>query len=97
MPVKWITPKWEWVDPLKDRQAEKIAQEQGWKAPSDIIESEGNDVDETYRRIAADQKRREELGIKLGVVAASSQPVRTAEPLPDVSEPSQKENADKEE
>mgnify|MGYP000570747565 CR=1 FL=1 len=63
--VKWITPKWEWVDPLKDRQAEKIAQEQGWKAPSDIIEAEGNDVDETYNRIAADQKRREELGIKL--------------------------------
>lgn len=64
--VKWITPKWEWVDPLKDRQAERIAQEQGWKAPSDIIEAEGNDVDETYRRIAADQQRMETLGIKLG-------------------------------
>lgn len=64
--VKWITPKWEWVDPLKDRQAEKIAQEQGWKAPSDIIEAEGNDVDETFRRIAADQKRIKDLGITLG-------------------------------
>lgn len=68
-PVKWITPKWEWVDPLKDRQAEKIAQDMGWKAPSDIIEAEGNDVDETYRRIATDQKRREDLGIKLGEAA----------------------------
>lgn len=65
-PVKWITPKWEWVDPLKDRQAEKIAQECGWKAPSDIIESEGYDVDETYRRIAADQQRVDTLGIRLG-------------------------------
>lgn len=64
--VKWITPKWEWVDPLKDRQAEKIAQECGWKAPSDIIEAEGYDVDETYRRIAADQQRIDALGIKLG-------------------------------
>ena len=64
--VKWITPKWEWVDPLKDRQAEKIAQECGWKAPSDIIESEGYDVDETYQRIAADQRRADELGIRLG-------------------------------
>ncbi len=64
--VKWITPKWEWVDPLKDRQAEKIAQECGWKAPSDIIEAEGYDVDETYRRIAADQKRADGLGIRLG-------------------------------
>ncbi len=73
-PVKWITPKWEWVDPLKDRQAEKIAQEMGWKAPSDIIEEEGNDVDETYRRIAADQKRIQTLGITLGPTAAPAQP-----------------------
>lgn len=65
-PVKWIPPRWEWVDPLKDRQAEKIAQECGWKAPSDIIESEGYDIDETYERIAADQRRIEALGIRLG-------------------------------
>ena len=65
-PVKWIPPKWEWVDPFKDRQAEKIAQECGWKAPSDIIESEGYDIDETYQRIAADQRRMDELGIRLG-------------------------------
>jgi len=65
-PVKWIPPKWEWVDPLKDRQAEKIAQECGWKAPSDIIESEGYDIDETYQRIAADQRRMDDLGIRIG-------------------------------
>jgi lambda family phage portal protein len=83
--VKWITPKWEWVDPLKDRQAEKIAQECGWKAPSDIIEAEGNDVDETYNRIAADQKRREELGIKLGQPAPTpaTPPEQTAPDAPD--------------
>jgi len=83
--VKWIAPKWEWVDPLKDRQAEKIAQEQGWKAPSDIIEAEGNDVDETYNRIAADQKRREELGIKLGQPAPTpaAPPEQTAPDAPD--------------
>jgi len=78
-PVKWITPKWEWVDPLKDRQAERIAQEQGWKAPSDIIEAEGNDVDETYRRIAADQQRAKDLGIQLGPLG-NQPPVQ--EPVP---------------
>lgn len=78
--VKWITPKWEWVDPLKDRQAEKIAQECGWKAPSDIIESEGYDVDETYRRIAADQKRIDDLGIKLG--KPGEQPAAKPDPEP---------------
>ncbi len=74
LPVKWITPKWEWVDPLKDRQAEKLAQDAGWKAPSDIIESEGYDIDETFQRIAADQKRREELGIKLGEAKPAALP-----------------------
>jgi lambda family phage portal protein len=63
--VKWIPPKWDWVDPLKDRQAEQIAQQMGWKAPSDIIEEEGSDVDETFSRIAQDQKRAESLGINL--------------------------------
>lgn len=76
--VKWITPKWEWVDPLKDRQAEKIAQECGWKAPSDIIEAEGYDVDETYRRIAADQQRADALGIRLG--KPEQQPAQQPEP-----------------
>ncbi len=38
----------------------------GWKAPSDIIESEGYDIDETYERIAADQRRIDALGIRLG-------------------------------
>lgn len=75
--VKWITPKWEWVDPLKDRQAEKIAQEMGWKARSDIIEAEGYDAAEVDQRISEDQKRIEALGIKLG--EAANQPVLPVE------------------
>lgn len=90
--VKWITPKWEWVDPLKDRQAEKIAQECGWKAPSDIIEAEGYDVDETYRRIAADQQRADALGIRLG--KPEQQPVQQPE-LPDQDDEEKNKPSDK--
>lgn len=78
--AKWITPKWEWVDPLKDRQAEKIAQECGWKAPSDIIESEGYDLDETYQRIAADQNLADSLGLRLGKQIAPQAPALDPEP-----------------
>ncbi len=70
--VKWIKPKWEWVDPLKDRQAEQIAQQMKWKAPSDIIEAEGNDVDETMQRIATDQARMKELGIQVEAPSAGT-------------------------
>jgi capsid protein len=62
--VKWIPPKWEWVDPLKDRKAEIEAIEAGLKSRSDVIESEGYDAEEVDRRIAADRARERALGLK---------------------------------
>jgi lambda family phage portal protein len=62
--VKWIAPKWDWVDPLKDRQAEKLAVDSGFKSRSDVIEAEGYDAEEVDARIAADQARATELGIE---------------------------------
>ena len=64
--VKWIPPKWDWVDPLKDRKAEIEAIEAGLKSRSDVIESEGYDAEEVDRRIAADHAREDELGLKFG-------------------------------
>jgi lambda family phage portal protein len=63
--IKWIPPKWEWVDPLKDRQAEVVAVNMGAKSLSDVIEAEGAAPEETFQRIARDQKRMKELGIVL--------------------------------
>lgn len=62
--VKWIPPKWEWVDPLKDRQAEKLAVDSGFKPRSDVIEAEGYDPEENDLRIKADQERAKSLGLK---------------------------------
>ncbi|MBB2697687.1 UNVERIFIED_ORG: lambda family phage portal protein [Rhizobium esperanzae] len=61
--AKWIAPRWDWVDPLKDRQAEKLAVDAGFKARSDVIEAEGYDPEETDRRIAADRAREKDLGL----------------------------------
>jgi capsid protein len=61
--VKWIPPKWDWVDPLKDRKAEIEAVDAGLKSRSDVIESEGYDAEEVDRRIAADHAREEDLGL----------------------------------
>jgi lambda family phage portal protein len=61
--VKWIPPKWEWVDPWKDRKAEELAQDNGWKSRSDIIEAEGYDPEEIDARIKADRDREEKLGL----------------------------------
>jgi capsid protein len=64
LPAKWIPPKWDWVDPLKDRKAEIEAINAGLKSRSDVIESEGFDAEEVDRRIAADRAREEALGLK---------------------------------
>lgn len=61
--VKWIPPKFEWVDPYKDRQAELVAVRAGFKARSDVIEAEGYDPEEVDRRIAADHEREASLGL----------------------------------
>jgi lambda family phage portal protein len=62
--VKWIPPKWEWVDPLKDRQAEKLAVDAGFKPRSDVVEAEGYDPEENDQRIKQDQDRAKQLGLK---------------------------------
>jgi lambda family phage portal protein len=69
--VKWIPPKWEWIDPLKDRQAEKLAVDSGFKSRSDVIEAEGYDPEEIDSRIKTDQDRASELGISFIKLASS--------------------------
>lgn len=61
--VKWIAPRFEWVDPLKDLQSEDLAVSAGFKARSTVIESMGEDPEEVDRRIAADKARADRLGL----------------------------------
>lgn len=61
--VKWIPPRWEWVDPLKDRQAELLAVRAGFKPISDVIEAEGYDAAEVFAEIAAMNTLADNLGI----------------------------------
>jgi len=69
--VKWMTPKWDWIDPLKDRQAEKLAVDSGFKARSDVIEAEGYDPEEVDARIKQDQDRADKLEISFITLSTS--------------------------
>lgn len=53
--AKYIPPKWDWIDPLKDAQAELLLVQAGFKARSDVVEGMGVDPEENDRRIAADR------------------------------------------
>ena len=83
--AKWIPPKWDWVDPLKDRKAEQVAVQEGWKARSDVIEAEGEDPEATDARIQADRKREIALGLDFRPVAERVN-VNVAADVPDLDE-----------
>jgi lambda family phage portal protein len=85
LPVKWIPPKWDWVDPFKDRKAEIEAIAAGLKSRSDVIESEGYDAEEVDRRIAADKAREQELGLRFNGQPEAPAPEPAA--VDDVSDP----------
>ena len=56
-PVNWIPPRWDWVDPLKDIQAQVLAMEAGIISRRKVVEATGYDVEEIDRENAADAKR----------------------------------------
>ncbi len=60
----WIPPRWDWVDPLKDIQAEAEAVNNGFKARSQVIREFGEDPVATDMAAAEDKKRQDKLGLK---------------------------------
>lgn len=67
--IKWIAPKWEWVDPLKDRESEVVAINARAQSISQWIEAEGGDPEEVFQTIANEQRRMKELGIEPAIPA----------------------------
>jgi lambda family phage portal protein len=65
--AKFITPKWNWVDPWKDAKAEALMVSEGFKSRGDVVESLGEDVEQLDRRIAEDNQRAKELGLQFPV------------------------------
>lgn len=82
--VKWLPPRWDWVDPLKDLQAEKLAVDNGFKARHDVIEEQGYDPEETDQRIEDSQDSAEAHNLELntGAVppASEADPANPADP-----------------
>lgn len=62
--VNWVAPKWPWVDPLKDLQAEELAVRCGFKARATTVQETGENVEEVDEKIAADNDRADKLGLR---------------------------------
>ncbi len=82
--AQWIPPRWDWVDPLKDIQAQVLAMEAGITSRRKVVEATGYDVEEVDRENAADAKRSADLGLRYRTSPGETQGARaTPSRLPD--------------
>ncbi len=80
--VQWIPPRWDWVDPLKDIQAQLLAIEAGLMSRRKAVEATGYDIEEIDRENAADAARAAELGLAYGKGARERQGPRATPERP---------------
>ena len=59
----WLPTKWDWVDPLKDANAEIAQIEAGLKSRTQAIAERGFDAEQVDREIAAEHARERALGL----------------------------------
>ncbi len=82
-PVNWIPPRWDWVDPLKDIQAQVLAMEAGIISRRKVVEATGYDVEEIDRENATDAARVAALGLHYRTSPGETQGARaTPQTLP---------------
>ena len=81
-PVQWIPPRWDWVDPLKDIQAQVLAMEAGITSRRKVVEATGYDIEEVDRENASDVKRVADLGLSYRVTPGETQGARATPTSP---------------
>lgn len=59
--VKWIAQGFDWVDSLKNQQAQQMAVKNGFKSRLEVVSELGYNIKEINQEIAVDQRRASEL------------------------------------
>lgn len=63
---EWLPPKFDYVDPKKDVEAEILAINAGLKSRTQAISERGYDAEQVDAEIAADKARSDALGLGFG-------------------------------
>jgi len=88
--VDWLPTKWDWVDPLKDANAEIAQIEAGLKSRTQAIAERGYDAEQVDREIAAERDRERRLGLDFRRPGSPAQAPGAHDPnAPDPNEPDQ--------
>ncbi len=78
--VHWIPPRWDWVDPLKDIQAQLLGIDAGLMSRRKAVEATGYDIEEIDRENAADAERAASLGLNYRTSPGETQGARATPP-----------------
>jgi lambda family phage portal protein len=62
---KWQGRRWQWVDPMKDVQANILAINNGLRSRTDVISDQGRDIEDVLMQLAEEQEKIKTLGIQL--------------------------------
>lgn len=80
---QWQGRRWQWVDPLKDVQANIEAINAGLKSRREVIQEQGRDIEEVWQDLAKEQKKAAELGLVLTTPNKPAAPAQQGDPLND--------------
>ena len=83
----WLPTKWDWVDPLKDANAEIAQIEAGLKSRTQAIAERGYDAEQVDREIAAERDRERALGLDFRRPGSPAQGVQSVPIEDDEAEP----------
>jgi len=78
----WLPTKWDWVDPLKDANAEIAQIEAGLKSRTQAIAERGFDAEQVDREIAAEHARERALGLDFRRPGSPAQGAQGAADVP---------------
>ncbi len=70
--AEWYPPAQQWVDPLKDQEAEALAVASGFKSRRQVVAAQGYDVEVLDAEIASDKARETALGLQFTVPPADA-------------------------
>lgn len=89
--VRWVTPGWPWVDPLKDVTASVMEIRSGLASRGTKVSEKGEDVEQIDRDQVADNKRVDELGLSYDSDGRRPETQRAADSRGGVGEAHQRE------
>lgn len=80
--VVWRPRGWDWVDPRKDIDANRMAIAAGFVSPAEIIAESGNEIEDVYEQIAYANTLAKQYGITIDY-GVSKLPPETTPPAPE--------------